>query len=394
MIYPLLYAKPPIKSLSGYRRNWAKSQGLILSGSNRINARNICLSIDRIDQQIRRSYVAMHLNKTVSKAIKRMRKLRKFMCLCLMDEVCTTVDVFNERLHVPVKGVGMTINAWEEVRIPADLNVHTRRDLWRLFDGFRFPPTMISPSRHKFDGQEVFLFGLYRLSHPGKYDRQDIIKIFGFVHKSRASECFYCFLHFMVNQWGYLLTNNMQHSLSHLSEMASSIRKKCSELGCYFDEAFNIFGFIDNTMNATCRPGGGPTRDGIDAPRNDQNIQRAWYNGWKKLHGMKWQTIDLPNGMNFHVYGPVSVRHNDLWTLRHSDINEKLRLLQIHEPIQYRIYGDSAYVHLNKSHMRARHLYQALTPREIFENRVLSCYMEQIEWDYGDIGRYFTQFGW
>ena len=30
---------------------------------------------------------------------------------------------------------------------------------------------------------------------------------------------------------------------------------------------------------------------------------------------MKWQTLDLPNGMNMHVWGPVSLRHNDIWTL-------------------------------------------------------------------------------
>jgi hypothetical protein len=88
---------------------------------------------------------------------------------------------------------------------------------------------------------------------------------------------------------------------------------------------------IDNTMNALCRPGFGPMRDGVNVPRNDPLIQRDWYNGWKKLHGMKWQTIDLPNGMNFHVFGPVSVRHRNIYTLITSDINELLRQLQLNE---------------------------------------------------------------
>ena len=61
--------------------------------------------------------------------------------------------------------------------------------------------------------------------------------------------------------------------------------------------------FIDNTM----KPGGGPAGDGRNAPRNDPHIQRAWYNGWKKLHGLKWQTVDTPNGMNGHVYCPMSI---------------------------------------------------------------------------------------
>ena len=50
-----------------------------------------------------------------------------------------------------------------------------------------------------------------------------------------------------------------------------SIRDKVLSLGCYFplpcsDGGFNVCGFIDNTMNATCRPGGGPCRDGTNAP--------------------------------------------------------------------------------------------------------------------------------
>jgi hypothetical protein len=120
----------------------------------------------------------------------------------------------------------------------------------------------------------------------------------------------------------------------HLSACAHSIQQKLATLGCLFPEVdepggFNVFGFIDNTMNATCRPGGGPMRDGVNAPRNDPLIQRAFYNGWKKLHGIKWQTIDLPNGMNFHCYGPSSLRHNDLWQFRESDINTKLLNLQV-----------------------------------------------------------------
>jgi hypothetical protein len=100
-------------------------------------------------------------------------------------------------------------------------------------------------------------------------------------------------------------------------------------------------------MNSTCRPGGGPARDGVNMPRNDHLIQQAWYNGWKKLHGIKWQTADLPNGMNFHVWGPFSVRHNDLYSFTRSDINDLVRDSQAPDSIiQYCLYGDSAYQHL------------------------------------------------
>lgn len=164
-------------------------------------------------------------------------------------------------------------------------------------------------------------------------------------------------------------------------------------LGCHFSSViddpiggFKIFSFIDNTMNGTCHPGGGPTRDGTNAPRNDPLIQRAWDNGWEKMHGMKWQTVDLPNGMNFHVFGPVCLRHNDLYTLAESDINNKLAQLQMNEPIQFFTYVDSAYMIVYYSHIKARYNEEPITPRQSLENRVMSSGREVVEWNYGYVG--------
>jgi hypothetical protein len=54
----------------------------------------------------------------------------------------------------------------------------------------------------------------------------------------------------------------------------------------------------------------------------------------------------MPNGINLNVWGPISVRHNDLTSLRDSDANQKIADLQVNEPLQWVIYGDSAYVHV------------------------------------------------
>ena len=88
------------------------------------------------------------------------------------------------------------------------------------------------------------------------------------------------------------------------------------------------------TMNATCGPGGGPAGDGRNDPRNDPLIQRAGHNGWKKLHGLKWQTVDFPNGMNGRVYGPISLRCNDLTTANWLCINALWVALQENEDFQ------------------------------------------------------------
>lgn len=107
---------------------------------------------------------------------------------------------------------------------------------------------------------------------------------------------------------------------------------------------------------------------------------------------MKWQTVDLPNGMNFHVWGPISVRHNDLNSLYDSEINRLIAELQLGEDFQFVIYGDSAYIYVNSSHIRARHNNNPNSVRHILENRSMSSCREVIEWDYGDIGTMWSYF--
>jgi hypothetical protein len=168
-----------------------------------------------------------------------------------------------------------------------------------------------------------------------------------------CQKAFYYFLDFMISNWGYLLLNNRDYWLDHLPRSANSIRMKLATLPNetyreFFDDAeepggFCVFGFIDNTMFAFCRPGGGPIRDGEQSPRVPKIVQQAWYTGWKKLHGMKWQTVILANGMDFEVWGPASVRHPDAYTLNHSNIEEKLEILQRNKLLKYKMYGDSAY---------------------------------------------------
>ena len=52
----------------------------------------------------------------------------------------------------------------------------------------------------------------------------------------------------------------------------------------------NCFGFIDGTVRPICRP--------------EQN-QRIVYNGHKQVHGLKYQSVVLPNCMIANTYGPV-----------------------------------------------------------------------------------------
>jgi hypothetical protein len=123
---------------------------------------------------------------------------------------------------------------------------------------------------------------------------------FGMYHQ-RVADCFRLFLRFMIQNWSYLLTDNLEFLKPWIPACAEAIRVKCIEHSAHHtdgiltnaklpaapaDGALLVFAGIDNTINAHCRPAGGPARDGTLAPRNDPLIQQAFWNGWKKLHGL------------------------------------------------------------------------------------------------------------
>jgi len=114
-----------------------------------------------------------------------------------------------------------------------------------------------------FYGEEFLLVSLYRLHRPNSILDACWCDTFG-LNYSAVSKCFTEFLKFMVSEWEYLLIDNLEFWLPQLPACAQAIRNKCAKLGCVFPDAipaapggFRVFGFIDNTMNATCRPGGG-----------------------------------------------------------------------------------------------------------------------------------------
>ena len=124
------------------------------------------------------------------------------------------IDVKKCRMKEKRRGPSAIIDGCTELFIPEDPRVYTREDLLCLFRGFRFHGKFVAKGRNVFSGEEVFLFGLYRLSHCGKYCQYDVQELFGFYNTGIASKCFNCFLSFMLNNWGYLLTNNLVFGFS------------------------------------------------------------------------------------------------------------------------------------------------------------------------------------
>jgi hypothetical protein len=95
-----------------------------------------------------------------------------------------------------------------------------------------------------------------------------------------------------------------------------------------------IWGFIDGTMRAICRP-----------KRN----QRLYYSGYKKCHAIKFQAVTTPDGLMSHLSGPWQGRVGDYRMYLDSGLQERLRAVNQDEnwvddeEQRLYIYGDSAY---------------------------------------------------
>ena len=262
--------------------------------------------------------------------------------------------------------------------------------LQRLINCFRFPGgKIILQKRYKSTAEEILLISLSRLSFPLRWS--DLYERFPGRKSWFLRNAFYWFLNFMVDNWAYLLLNNMRWWKPFIAESCNCIRIKLQHLNHenwrQFHEAptrqilnnriemqgFRVGCFIDDTMMAFSRPGGNMA-EGPAAPRVPTEIQEAWYNGWKKLHGMKWQTVILANGMDLNVYGPLSVRRNDLTALDKSNIERNLREIFDDDEIVYIMFGDSAFI-----------VSEMMATNESYPGRGMSSVREIIEWSYKDV---------
>lgn len=111
-----------------------------------------------------------------------------------------------------------------------------------------------------------------------------------------------------------------------------------------------LFGFADDPLYKTSTPFSGPRGDYEGAARKEEyaETQQAVYSGYKKFHGIKVETVFLPNGITT-VYGPVSARRGDAGLLQMSNLNAFLAWLQYGvfffsgSWVVYAVFGDSAF---------------------------------------------------
>ena len=238
-------------------------------------------------------------------------------------------------------------------------------DIYKMIELFGFPEVFTCYNGVVCDSVEAFCLLLKRFAYPCRY--QDLMSRFG---RPVPQLCMISnqVLNFLHLNWAHLLSNFQQNWLSpqNLEAFAQSIHQKGAPLD-------NCWGFVDGTVRPICRP---------------SHNQRIVYNGHKKVHSLKFQSVVAPNGMIANMYGPVEGKRHDSGMLADSGL---LNQLQQHSYGQNGralcIYGDPAYplrVHLQSGFKGAN-----ITQQQMLWNKAMSEARVSVEWIFGDIINYF-----
>ena len=210
----------------------------------------------------------------------------KYFSLILEDR-----DAYEEDEKPPRKVV--TIDSFSFSTCKLFFNFQ-RADLQHLLELFNFPDTVHFKNKGKMSGEEVFLRGLYELV-TGENQERMCRSVFGREY-SQHSRAFSWFIDHMYNNYKHLVTDSLPwwHRNGFTKTSADAIWDKMLSTGYQPTveevEQMRAGYFIDCKCSPTSVVGGGPAEDGANAARWDVEVNRAFYNGWKSVHGLKHQT--------------------------------------------------------------------------------------------------------
>ena len=174
-------------------------------------------------------------------------------------------------------------------------------------------------------------------------------------------------LDFVYENHGHRL-QSWQHGFlqpAKLEQYANTIHNKGAPLQ-------NCFGFIDGTVLGIARP---------------QTNQRVCYNGHKRIHALKFQSIALPNGWIANLKGPFEGRRHDSTMLQQSGVQGELQRNAWYNGQPLCIYGDPAYP--LSLHLQTPHRTPNLTQAQQDYNKAMSKVRVSVEWLFADVKNFF-----
>lgn len=227
----------------------------------------------------------------------------------------------------------------------------TQDQLHVLLKVLRIPYQLGTRNRYKYYGEEVLIMSLTRIHTAESWVSLADGKFGG--DARRSSEMFEWFIDYLFETFYNAITgSSIDMWVNEIDDFRCAIWKSFTELlvgkdgnPTRFDvdlANWPIAFFLDCTTQLTCRPGGGGEQTSYVSL-----LQKAFYSGYVKRHGLKFQTLWAPNGMFVSVFGS-SLRVQDNGMVNISGLNSYLEtrmpvLESEHGSFQAKAYGDAIY---------------------------------------------------
>ena len=133
----------------------------------------------------------------------------------------------------------------------------------------------------------------------------------------------------------------------------------------------NCFEFVDGTVRRIAQP---------------KYNQRVMYNGHKRVHAIKFQSVVIPNGLIGNLAGPFEGKRHGSTMLHESGLLTSLEQVAFFNNYPLCLYGDPAYplgVHLQTPFRNVE-----ITSEMQEFNREMSRVRVSVEWMFGNITNY------
>ncbi|KAJ0391836.1 hypothetical protein ATCC90586_011255 [Pythium insidiosum] len=236
------------------------------------------------------------------------------------------------------------------------------RDVVRLAGLIKLPELIVTREGVRTYPVEAMAVCLRRLAFPTRWI--DMAAMFG-----RAPSTLCHIFYYVIDFIEANLSDFLHFDEARLSK---NLGKYCAAIAAKDTRTIKgVWGFIDGTVRPICRPSKG---------------QQAVYNGHKRVHAFKFQTVVTPDGIISHLFGPIDGRRHDLFMLNQSGLKERLESNPaFHKKL---IYGDPAYGCTNVFCCPYKGCRIDLPQKEL--NKAMSAVRVSVEWSYGQVTRLFS----
>lgn len=205
----------------------------------------------------------------------------------------------------------------------------------------------------------AFAVTLWRLAAPTTLIRD---RLFWGISETLICEIFNLTIEAIFDRWGHLV-NELQVDaiLPKIDDFCLAVEEKGAPLP-------RCWGFLDGTVRKISRP---------------SRQQRLYYNGWKRVHALKYQAVDSPDGIIRQLWGPMLGRRHDVALLGESQLLQSM-MDSFHDAAgePYYIYGDPAY---QISPWLMAPYKGVLTPEQQDFNSGMSRVRVTVEWGFGRV---------